>query len=718
MRLRNIKSVQILGLSSAFISAAVSFSVSANEISAWNTPGLEYSQMDQGGIGLLQTPTARMGREGDFHLNYKDNDQYRFWSASIQLFPWLESTVRYTDIRTLLYSTDPNFSGNETAKDKGIDVKVRLLEESFYIPEVSLGLRDFGGTGFFESEFVAASKRFGNFDFNIGMGWGYLGRSGNVTNPFCKITDSYCNRGSLFGPSTNTGGKFELKEIFKGNAAIFGGVEYQTPWSPLRLKVEYEGNDYSIERADQQRLGLIVQDSKWNFGANYRYEDFDFSVSYQRGNTWTFGVSYRFNFHDAHQIKIHEEPKSLANRRKDYFDDEELNGNRVVRDLYHNAGIAINDVVVKPNKAIVYGQQKKFRDSQETMERMGRVFAQNLPDTVQEYSFVEMSNDKPMVETVIDADKFIEYATYEGFDTQLEDTISRQTPSSDVLLDMKPEQHSGFFYGVDSFWSQMFGNPEEFYLFQGGLIGSAGYNFNANLSLQGSLKATLVENFDKFNFTVDNQNSTLPRVRTYIREYVSRDRVTMDSLYMQWNDQVSENIFALAYAGYLETMYGGVGAEVLYRPVDSTVSFGFDVNWVKQRSFEDDFSFRDYDTLTGHANIYWTPQFLPDTQLTFKLGQFLAKDKGVNIDFAKRFDSGIVVGAYAAFTNVSAEEYGEGSFTKGFYISIPFDLFSLSPSRGRGKIPWIPIARDGGQPLKRPMNLNDITDVRSPFYDR
>lgn len=45
------------------------------------------SQSDFGGVGLLQTPTARMAREGEISLNYRDNDQYRYYSASVQLFP-------------------------------------------------------------------------------------------------------------------------------------------------------------------------------------------------------------------------------------------------------------------------------------------------------------------------------------------------------------------------------------------------------------------------------------------------------------------------------------------------------------------------------------------------------------------------------------------------------------------------------------------------------
>ncbi len=76
------------------------------------------SQSDFGGVGLLQTPTARMAREGELSLNYRDNDQYRYYSASVQLFPWLETTLRYTDVRTRQYSSVEAFSGNKRIKIK------------------------------------------------------------------------------------------------------------------------------------------------------------------------------------------------------------------------------------------------------------------------------------------------------------------------------------------------------------------------------------------------------------------------------------------------------------------------------------------------------------------------------------------------------------------------------------------------------------------------
>lgn len=121
-----------------------------------------------------------MAREGELSLNYRDNDQYRYYSASVQLFPWLETTLRYTDVRTRQYSNVEAFSGDQTYKDKAFDLKLRLWEESYWLPQVAVGARDIGGTGLFDAEYLVASKARGPFDFTLGLGWGYLGTSGNV----------------------------------------------------------------------------------------------------------------------------------------------------------------------------------------------------------------------------------------------------------------------------------------------------------------------------------------------------------------------------------------------------------------------------------------------------------------------------------------------------------------------------------------------------------
>lgn len=700
MKFRFSKSQCALGVTAAL----AIMSAAAQEVVSL---GVKPSQMVQGGTGLIQTPTSRMGEVGDLYINYTDNDEYRFWSVNLQLFDWMQATARYTDVRTRLYSDVPSFSGDQTLKDKGLDVKFRLLQEGYYLPEVSLGFRDFGGTGFFESEYVTASKAYGPFDFHLGLGWGYLGTADDITSPFCKLKESYCERPTGF---SGRGGKIDYEQFFKGPMAVFGGVEYQTPWEPLRFKLEYEGNNYTRDRA-----GELQQDTRWNFGAVYRWKGFDFSANYQRGNTFGFGVTYHFNMNTYKQVKFDDPPREIVNTRVPEAI-ADVNKRRLYNDLAYDGGFVLSDADISEQRAIFYGNQIAYRDKDEATQRIGRIIASELPDSVSRYHIVENAGRTPMVDTVIDAASFKVAAKYEDIEAEIDKTYYRQAPDDDVLAPYDPAKTSGFFYGMDFFYTQTFGNPEAFYLYQTGVIVSGGYAVNENLSFISSVRATVLDNFDKFNFTTDQENSTLPRVRTRVREYVSND-VWLDSAFLQWNESLSKDWFVQGYGGYLETMYGGVGGEILWRPVDSRIAVGVDINYVKQRDYDSQVDFLDYEAITGHASVYWEPEILPDTLLTISAGQFLAKDKGVNIDFAKRFDSGIIVGAYAAITNVSSEEYGEGSFTKGFYISVPLDIFTLKPAKGRGTYPWIPISRDGGQMLKRPVRLIDYTGLRSSFYD-
>ena len=62
---------------------------------------------------------------------------------------------------------------------------------------------------------------------------------------------------------------------------------------------------------------------------------------------------------------------------------------------------------------------------------------------------------------------------------------------------------------------------------------------------------------------------------------------------------------------------------------------------------------------------------------------------------------------------MSAEEYGEGSFTKGLYITIPFDLMMFKSTIDSANISWVPLTRDGGQMLSRKFGLYDQTSVAS-----
>lgn len=132
-----------------------------------------------------------------------------------------------------------------------------------------------------------------------------------------------------------------------------------------------------------------------------------------------------------------------------------------------------------------------------------------------------------------------------------------------------------------------------------------------------------------------------------MREYVQND-VYVNNLQANYFQHLGNGFYGQVYGGYLETMFGGVGAEVLYRPLDSNWAFGLDANYVKQRdwrSAKDMMKFTDYSVKTGHLTAYWTPSFAQDVLVKASVGQYLAGDKGGTLEIAKRFDSGVVVGA-------------------------------------------------------------------------
>lgn len=663
------------------------------------------SQSDFGGVGLLQTPTARMSREGELSFNYRDNNQYRFYSGSIQLFPWLETTLRYTDVRTRKYSSVEAFSGNQTYKDKAFDVKLRLWQEGYWLPEISLGARDIGGTGLFDGEYLVASKAWGPFDFSLGIGWGYLGTSGNIKNPLCSYDEKYCTRDTSYKQAGST----DTSQMFRGPTALFGGVEYQTPWNPLRLKLEYEGNNYQ-----QDYAGKLPQRSKVNVGAIYRITDWaDINLSYERGNTWMFGFTLRNNFNDLRPAYSDAPRPKYQPQPQDAILQHAVVANQLTL-LKYNAGFADPQIQVKGDTLYVTGQQVKYRNTQEGIERANRIIMNDLPDGIRTIRVTENSLNMPIVTTETDVASLKRHLEGEplGQDTEL--VQKRVTP---IVPDSTEQgwyiDKSSFDFHIDPVLNQSFGGPESFYMYQVGVMATADWWWTDHLLTTGSLFANVANNYDKFSYT--SSDSALPRVRTRVREYVQNDYYVnnMQANYMHY---LGNNFYGQVYAGYLETMFGGAGAEVLWRPVDSHWAFGIDGNYVKQRDWrspQDMMKFTDYSVKTGHFTAYWTPWFADDVLIKASVGQYLAGDKGVTLDVSKHFDSGVVIGAYATKTNVSAAQYGEGQFTKGVYISVPLDLFTTGPTRSRAAVGWTPLTRDGGQKLGRKFELYDMTNDKT-----
>jgi hypothetical protein len=223
------------------------------------------SPSNYGGVGLLDTRTARVFPDGYLVLSASWTAPDDRYAIAFQALPWAEVIFRYAIVHEqFLY-------------DRSFDLKIRLARESEYRPELALGFQDVLGTGVYAGEYLVVSKRWRDFDFSLGVGWGRLGSSGTFGNPFGLLSDSFLTRKGF----TGQGGVPLVNAWFHGpDVGIFGGISYQTPIKNLTFKVEYTSDRYTSEKIN------IGKDFSFpvNVGFSYRPATWlDLGVSLMHG---------------------------------------------------------------------------------------------------------------------------------------------------------------------------------------------------------------------------------------------------------------------------------------------------------------------------------------------------------------------------------------------------------------------------------------------------
>ncbi len=91
---------------------------------------------------------------------------------------------------------------------------------------MAVGINDLVGTGTYGGEYLVASKTLTpRLRATAGLGWGRLGTYGGFANPLGSVLGS----GFKTRPESTRGfgGGFEPKIWFRGDAALFGGVEWK-----------------------------------------------------------------------------------------------------------------------------------------------------------------------------------------------------------------------------------------------------------------------------------------------------------------------------------------------------------------------------------------------------------------------------------------------------------------------------------------------------------
>ncbi|WIA63267.1 YjbH domain-containing protein [Stenotrophomonas sp. BIO128-Bstrain] len=673
---------------------------------------------DWGGIGLLQTPTARMADEGELAFTASHTSPYSRYNMVLQPLPWLEGAFRYVSVANRRYGPEW-LSGTQNYKDKSIDLKVRLLEESRWVPEVAAGFRDLGGTGLFSSEYLVASKRIGSFDASVGLATGYIGNRGDFRNPLTSIDDRFETR-----PRAQGTGSLNSDGMFRGPVGVFGGVAYQTPWDALQLKLEYDGNDYKHEpQGNNQR-----QKSPFNVGASYAVnKNVHLHLGWERGDLAMFGITLRTNLAQASSMAkvLDPMPMPLKQHPATAVPESEHDTNvvaelfdwsGVANQLEQNAGLRVQSISRRGSELIVTGEQRRFYYPAQGVGRMGRVLDGTLPDDVTWFTVQNARLGVPIVETSIERKALVDYIEHKTDLSTLAGHIEMAPPAAQQRETLYSAPLRRFDGGFNIGYQQSLGGPDGFVLFQVAGTYSASAYLTRNLWLSGTVSYNAYNNYDKFRYDAP---SRLPRVRTNIRRYMTEEDLTLPNLQLTGTRQLARDTYGMVYAGLLESMYAGAGGEVLYRPLNERWAVGVEANWVKQRDFNQRFSFRDYSVATGHASFYymWGEERRVVTALS--AGRYLAKDWGATLAVSRAFDNGVTMGAYATKTDVSSKDFGEGSFDKGIYVSVPFDFLLPRSTRARANFTWNPLYRDGGARLARSFGLYQMTSERDPefFFD-
>jgi membrane-associated phospholipid phosphatase len=221
------------------------------------------------------------------------------------------------------------------------------------------------------------------------------------------------------------------------------------------------------------------------------------------------------------------------------------------------------------------------------------------------------------------------------------------------------------------------------------------------------MSETLYENVSKLG--IGPSNSTQPNVRSRGAFYEVGHSPKLDRAMVNRYAHLDQGVYARASVGLYERAYAGVGGQVLWAPQGESWAADIAVDAVAQRHETQMFGLNGYKTFTALASLHY--QLPIDALVTVRAGRFLAKDVGARMEFVRRFWGGIELGAWASVTN--AKDFGVGNSNyrdKGLLINIPFDGMLPSYSKQKARIAIAPWTRDIAQMIHNPFDLYELLE--------
>ena len=649
-------------------------------------PGGAGATNDFGMTGLLDTPTARMMEEGEINLSYSTQKIADIFNIAYQPTPWLETAFRYT----IFNPYDVSGSSDEL-KDRSFETKLRLLTENpeGWRPAVAVGIRDLVGTGALSGEYIVGNKRFGPLDLSLGVGWGRLAERSVSDNPLELIHDSFERRDEDF----DRGGKPNLGNYFAGpDMGVFGGARYSIRRWNLDVIAEYnsDGNEREIA------LGTLDDSDPWSFGLEWEpSKDLFLGASWQQGDQFAARISATVDTAAEVARKLPNgfgAPGRPAVKPRGYRSSVNWY-RRMVADA-QASGVLLRSAHPLDDRTlnVVYSNHA-YQLEADAIQRILSLVELYAP-LKYERVILTAQRDEVLTHSV----SYVRRGQAEwARELELADS-ARQIALLPPLRVDDPDfrtryRYPNVLFGYNLSARTYLFDPDDPLLYQF----FARLNADADLGYGFSLTGSWVQNIhDQFDRIERGSNSQLPKVRSNQVKYLKEGPSGLDRLALVQRGELGDDVYFKAFGGYLEEMYAGFGAEMLYRPFGSRFAVGANIMGVRQRDFDRKLGLRDYETVTGHVSAYWaSPVYNLDVAV--HAGRYLARDWGATLEIQKRFANGWSVGAFATLTDVPFDKFGEGSFDKGLVFRVPFNSFTGFNTQSAYRLIMRPLQRDGGQ---------------------
>jgi len=656
-----------------------------------------------GQSGLINAPDSRIADEGVWRLGYSALKPYSAMWSSVSLLPRLELSARYTSIHNITAFAGRANSNYGDYKDKAFDAKFVLRRESPWLPQLTVGSQDYLGTKLFNANYVVVGKRLGDFDISLGYG-----------------------RKRIDG--------------------LFGGIAYHPDWAKAwTLLLDYDGidylNDYGalVSEADQRQHQSA-------FGVNYQWGWLGANLAYQARQV---GINAHVSIPlmQPQFIQKLDEPKPYSAPPQRVSLSEWRQSSQPRQDLYRalrSQGFTNIRINLNQTQLQLAFSSPRISLVGRSAGRVARTVLAQAPQGVDSiiidyYSLTDLPIVSYEFKDLAQLDAFFRGKVTYG---QLLDslTVSYIAPGDvkDIEQVARSDDDSGeekaqgikLVNNQDGQWlslrqsdaslSRFFFTPLQIGIFFNDPSGAFKYDWFARanyqrqlaprLFLNAALRATIVENVSDVQ---QSSNSELPHVRSDVAEYKRERGVKIDSLLLNRYFHLGTRIYARASLGIYEEMFTGAGGQLLYMPREKNWALDVQSDRLRQRDVQGGFGFRDYYVTSSLLSLHYR---FPNQGITVsgRIGQFLANDRGVRMELARRFRSGFQIGAWYTKTDgndiTSPGTPDHPYYDKGIFIQIPLNTMLTVDSRAAPLASISPWTRDVGQMVKSPGDLYRIME--------